>query len=1018
MNDVNSKSPLFEDKKITNDSSSVDGVNRMVRETVVRKAVPVQRDLSGHIIAGQKSFYEEVSREVTYRATHHKLNEQNLSHFIYPTNFEVREYQFDIVRKSLYQNILCAIPTGMGKTFIASTVMLNFFNWTTEGKIIFTAPTRPLVAQQIKACLGITGIPHDETAILLDKSRKNREQIWDEKRVFFTTPQVVENDLKRGVLNPKSIVCLVIDEAHRATGSYAYTNIVKFVSRFNTSYRILALTATPGANLEVVQDVVNNLEICRIEARTEESMDIVRYMKKRHQKKIQVDLSTEIEDIIEKLGIAIAPILQQAIELGIYEDCKPYQINAFKAMQQSQKIVANPSIPEGIKWRNFFILQLLNHVGQMLKRIKIYGIRTFYTYFSDKHREFTVKYTLGKSTNKTAAEFYYHPIIKNLLSQCEDALKSTNFISHGKLQHMKEELNEFFSGKDIDSRVIIFTELRESALEIVKFIDSFSHPDIKPHIFIGQAKGKEGFDEVSFTRKNNPKGRKKADRLKRQEEEKAIDEERKAKKKRECIERTASRTGSSEEAQLNGMTQKQQKQVIQDFKNGLYTVLVCTSIGEEGLDIGEVDMIICYDTTGSPIKNIQRMGRTGRKRDGQIVLLFSGNESLKFDQAMKEYYNLQKLICQNYLQYRKSDRIIPKDIEPICRKEFITVSEEDREVNEMEDADEVIRYATQCMLGKKTTRKSKTRKREHSKKKEKQFFMPDNVTTGIVTAANLVKKVETGKTFEKQSMKEFPALDSLHYDSMEYSSPSKSEFGDAEAKPRLAESLSIGLQDPRDLRDLLFKENTKMEPISPEKSASAVAENLSLGQKIDDDELRRSSPIAKRRKIKLQHTGAETHSSVPSSDGMNLVGPRYSNDSKITCNGFLKPHEREFFLKNYSAHHTVSIDTIPTYQKHTQTVTIPHSSRNLAILKMFQAIKEGSKAKLIEMNRNKCIARGLQSGALSFQDKEVAVIVNNDSIAYTMPRSQGTERSSMTSVNLSPVNLEELDEILGSDSDF
>lgn len=199
-----------------------------------------------------------------------------------------------------------------------------------------------------------------------------------------------------------------------------------------------------------------------------------------------------------------------------------------------------------------------------------------------------------------------------------------------------------------------------------------------------------------------------------------MDEEKKQAALQEKLERTSRRTGSSEEAQLSGMNQKQQKEVIKKFKSGLYNVLVCTSIGEEGLDIGEVDLIICYDTTSSPIKNIQRMGRTGRKRDGRIVLMFSSNEASKFDQSMNDYYNLQKLISQHLVQYRKSDRILPPEIqEPECEKKFIEVSEEDQELNNMEDTDDVIRFATQCMLGKipKTKKgrdKGKAKKVRHS----------------------------------------------------------------------------------------------------------------------------------------------------------------------------------------------------------------------------------------------------------------------------------------------------------------
>ena len=50
-------------------------------------------------------------------------------------------------------------------------------------------------------------------------------------------------------------------------------------------------------------------------------------------------------------------------------------------------------------------------------------------------------------------------------------------------------------------------------------------------------------------------------------------------------------------------------------------MLVSTSVGEEGLDIGEVDLIICFDASSSPIRLVQRMGRTGRKRAGKIIIL-------------------------------------------------------------------------------------------------------------------------------------------------------------------------------------------------------------------------------------------------------------------------------------------------------------------------------------------------------------------------------------------------------------
>lgn len=52
---------------------------------------------------------------------------------------------------------------GLGKTFIAAVVMYNFYRWYPKGKVVFMAPTRPLVSQQIKACHHIMSIPVSDT---------------------------------------------------------------------------------------------------------------------------------------------------------------------------------------------------------------------------------------------------------------------------------------------------------------------------------------------------------------------------------------------------------------------------------------------------------------------------------------------------------------------------------------------------------------------------------------------------------------------------------------------------------------------------------------------------------------------------------------------------------------------------------------------------------------------------------------------------------------------------------------
>jgi ERCC4-related helicase len=46
---------------------------------------------------------------------------------------------------------------------------------------------------------------------------------------------------------------------------------------------------------------------------------------------------------------------------------------------------------------------------------------------------------------------------------------------------------------------------------------------------------------------------------------------------------------------LNNWNDLAQKEVLDAFKAGECNVLVCTSIAEEGLDIGQVDLIVMFD---------------------------------------------------------------------------------------------------------------------------------------------------------------------------------------------------------------------------------------------------------------------------------------------------------------------------------------------------------------------------------------------------------------------------------------
>ena len=188
--------------------------------------------------------------------------------WIYPTNYPVREYQFNIVKSCVFENTLVSLPTGLGKTFIAAVIMYNYFRWYPQGKIVFMAPTKPLVTQQIEACYKIMGIPQDETAEMTGNVAVSvRERLWKQKRVFFMTPQVMSNDLSRGLFPAGHVKLLVVDEAHKAQGEYAYCLVVRELQRSRSQFRVVALSATPGTDIQNVRLMLQNLLISRYRSR-------------------------------------------------------------------------------------------------------------------------------------------------------------------------------------------------------------------------------------------------------------------------------------------------------------------------------------------------------------------------------------------------------------------------------------------------------------------------------------------------------------------------------------------------------------------------------------------------------------------------------------------------------------------------------------------------------------------------------------------------------------------------------
>ena len=489
-------------------------------------------------------------------------NEQFISHPLLKENYVLRRaYQENIFINCLDTNCLVVIPTGLGKTIIALMLAVHRLAKEPTSKIIFLAPTKPLVNQHYKSFLDLTVIPEEElkaiTGTILPEKRR---EIWKDLRIAFMTPQVLQNDIISNLYSLDDVSLIIFDECHRTIGDYAYCFIAKKYVETSKNSQILGLTASPGSTEGKINEIKNNLFIDHIEIRTEQDSDVKPYIYKVDDEWIKVKLPSEfieIKKIITEKLRTIYKLLKNQELLNSSDINKVSRKNLLtldKAIngrlssartdeEKFQLFVSKKSVANAIR---------LSHMDEL---IETQGVKAL-----DDYMKKNVEKIKKNTANKSLKELFRDYDIKRVLKLIETVIQKG--IVHPKLEKLAEILHHQIV-ENKDSRILVFCHYRDSVNNIVKFLEKDSV--ISVHKFIGQAN----------------------------------------------------------KSQDKGLSQKEQIQLLEDFKEGIYNTLVATSVGEEGLDIAECDLVIFYDNVPSAVRSIQRRGRTGRKKEGKVIKLMA-----------------------------------------------------------------------------------------------------------------------------------------------------------------------------------------------------------------------------------------------------------------------------------------------------------------------------------------------------------------------------------------------------------
>ncbi|MEM3126757.1 MAG: DEAD/DEAH box helicase, partial [Candidatus Woesearchaeota archaeon] len=462
-----------------------------------------------------------------------------------------------------------------GKTLCALMLAVYRLKQYPGTKVLFLAPTRPLVLQHkdyfenhVEENLKIIAF----TGFVSPEKRKLQ---FKEADIIISTPQGLENDLINENIDVKNISLLILDEAHRATGDYSYVFIAKQYHQRANFPKILALTASPGSNNEKINEIMQNLFIEKIEVRTPEDVDVKQYIQEIDIDYVKVKFPEEFRQVKSYLDKCMKSKIEEVKGFGYLNSIMTTKTELLKA-----QAALHAEIAKGNK--DFEVLKSISLLAEALKvshaldLIETQGVQATYSYLCQLDEE--------ALTSKTKA-------VKNLVRDTNFRFALVNSkklyeagIEHPKLTEAKKIVKEE-TAINQEAKIIVFTQFRDTAVKLKEVLGG-----IKAEIFVGQAKKKE-----------------------------------------------------------TGLSQKEQKEMLDRFRNGEFNVLIATSVAEEGIDVPAVDLVLFYEPIPSAIRSIQRRGRTGRSKKGRVIMLITENtrdEIYRWSAHHKEkkmYRNLEGL---------------------------------------------------------------------------------------------------------------------------------------------------------------------------------------------------------------------------------------------------------------------------------------------------------------------------------------------------------------------------------------
>ncbi|MCI4330936.1 MAG: DEAD/DEAH box helicase [Thermoplasmata archaeon] len=394
-----------------------------------------------------------------------------------PLVLEERLYQDRISKAAVGRNTLVVLPTGLGKTAIALRTIAEFLLRDPTRSILFLAPTRPLVVQHARSVETTLFAP--EPLVLTGSiSPARRQELLHPPQVVVATPQVVGNDLASAEFDLSKFSLIIFDEAHRAVGDYPYVTIGR-ANRDGPDARVLAMTASPGARIERIREVWNNLGIEQFEYRTAHDPDVQPYVHGIGVETVEVRMPPEVRHLAIEVKQAVGNQTRYLHQHGFLASAEGSRRDLLalgeRLRQESDRFRRSGGHAPAALWGAITSHAIAMKATHALELIESQGVEAL--------RAFLEKQEVGPKGRPTPSSrgFLSDPSIVRV----REILRSLT-LEHPKIEKAVEVVRQEL-GRSPEARIILFAQYRQTAELLVTELEKLGDPGIRPARFVGQA---------------------------------------------------------------------------------------------------------------------------------------------------------------------------------------------------------------------------------------------------------------------------------------------------------------------------------------------------------------------------------------------------------------------------------------------------------------------------------------------------------------------------------------------------